>query len=92
MLIAYRRWGEPEPVEANLRARQLADEIAALGEVSGDLLNRVMGWDASVLTCFHLWKFTAGQSFVEKSLAIYDPAQRLDHAKLLPNATTSRPR
>jgi tetratricopeptide (TPR) repeat protein len=67
------------------RARRIADEIVALGEVSGDVPTRVMGCDASATACYHLGDFTAGRAYAEKGLALYDRAQRQAYAELMPN-------
>jgi class 3 adenylate cyclase/tetratricopeptide (TPR) repeat protein len=66
------------------RARQLAEEIVGLGEESGDVATRVMGSYASGLTCFQFGDFTAGRAYFEKGLALFDPADRLAYAELLP--------
>ena len=66
------------------RARQLAEEIVGLGEDSGDVATRVMGSYASGLTCFQFGEFTAGRAYFEKGLALFDPADRLAYAELLP--------
>ena len=65
------------------RQRHFADEIIDLGEVSGDVLTRVMGCDAGGLACFQLGEFTAGRGYLEKALALYDPAHRRSASELL---------
>jgi predicted ATPase len=65
------------------RARQLADELGDLGEDSGDVPTRVMGCDANGWASFHLGEFTAGRAYLERGLALYDPAHRASYAELM---------
>ncbi len=67
------------------RARPLAAEIRDLGETSGDIPTRVMGYDACAYTCSSLGEFPAARKYVEKSLALYDPAHRAFYAELMPS-------
>ncbi len=67
------------------RARQLAEEMAGLGEDSGDVPTQVMGCDAGGLACFFAGEFTAARQHVEQGLAGYDPAHRVFYGELLPN-------
>jgi predicted ATPase len=67
------------------RARQLAAAIRDLGETSGDIPTRVIGYDACAFTSNCLGEFTAGQAYVEKGLALYDPAHRLFYSELMTN-------
>jgi predicted ATPase len=67
------------------RARQLADEMAAFGEMSGDLPARVLGYDAGGFVRFYLGDFATGRVHLEKALALYDPAHRVSYSELLPN-------
>jgi tetratricopeptide (TPR) repeat protein len=66
------------------QARQLADEMGSLGEDSGDVAARVIGCNDSAMTWLQLGEFIAARSYAEKGLALYDPADRLDYAGLLP--------
>ena len=70
---------------ADLRgALQLAAELRDLGEVRGDVAARMMGYRETGVTCFSLGAFTAGQAYLDQSLALYDPAHRVLYAELLP--------
>ncbi len=84
--LLFALWGQfmEHWVRADLkRARQLAEEMVGLGEDSGDVPTQVMGCTASGLACFFLGEFTAGRAYVEKGLALYDPAHRPSYAELL---------
>jgi hypothetical protein len=65
------------------RARRLAAELHELGEAAGDVLTQVLGCDAVGAT--HLWlgEFTAGRPYLEKALAVYDPAHAPSYSELL---------
>ncbi len=67
------------------RAKQLAAEMARLGEVSDDVAMRVMGHGACAFTCNSLGEFTTARAYAENGLALYDPAHRLFYAELLPS-------
>jgi hypothetical protein len=66
-------------------ARQLADEMGALGEVSGGVPTRVLGHDAAGFVRFHLGEFATGRVNLERALALYDPAHRALYSGVLPN-------
>src|SRR5262249_4395179 len=66
-------------------ARQLATEMRELGETGGDVPTRVLGCDASGLTCTELGEFAPARRYLEQGLALFDPAHRLFYAELLPN-------
>jgi class 3 adenylate cyclase/tetratricopeptide (TPR) repeat protein len=65
------------------RALWLAAELRELGDTAGDVLVQVMGYTGSGLACFFLGEFAAGRTYVEKGLALYDPAHRPSYAELL---------
>jgi predicted ATPase len=67
------------------RARQLADEMAALGEVGGDVPTRVLGHNAAGFVRFYLGEFTTGRVYLETALALHDPAHRASYSEVLPN-------
>jgi hypothetical protein len=67
------------------RAGQLAAELRELGETGGDVHTQVMGCAASGFTYLLVGEFAAGRAYMEKGLALYDPADRLFYAELLPN-------
>jgi hypothetical protein len=71
------------------RARRLAAELRELGETAGDVLTQVMGCHASELTCFCLGEFTAGRAYMEKGLALYDPAHPPSYSELMSNGHVS---
>jgi class 3 adenylate cyclase/tetratricopeptide (TPR) repeat protein len=66
-------------------ARQLAAELRELGQTTGDILMQVTGSDACAMAYFHLGEFTTGRAYVEKGLALYDPARRPSYSELLSN-------
>jgi tetratricopeptide (TPR) repeat protein len=81
-------WGEFRVCwsRADLRlARRLADETAALGEVSGDLPARALGDNAVGWLCFSLGEFTTGRACLERALAAYDPTDRASYSEVVPN-------
>jgi class 3 adenylate cyclase/tetratricopeptide (TPR) repeat protein len=65
------------------RARHLADEMVSLGEVSGDVPTRVTGYHANGWACFHFGEFTAGRAYLERGLALYNPAHRSSYSEVL---------
>jgi class 3 adenylate cyclase len=67
------------------QARQLAAELRDLGETDGDGPTQVLSCDASGFACLILGEFATGRAYLEKGLALYDPADRLSYAELLPN-------
>jgi tetratricopeptide (TPR) repeat protein len=84
--LMFALWGQVTDhwARADLkRARQLADEMVRLGELSGDDPTRVLGCAAGGMACFHLGDFAAGRIYHEKALALYDPAHRASYSDLL---------
>jgi tetratricopeptide (TPR) repeat protein len=82
------RWGQWRVYWARAdlkRARQLADEMATLGEVNGDVPTRVLGHDAAGFARFFLGQFTTGRVHLERALALYDPGHRASYSEVLPN-------
>jgi predicted ATPase len=67
------------------RARRLAVELRELGNTSGDVPMQVMGCEADGHVCMLLGEFAAGQAYLEKGLALYDPADRPSYSELLPH-------
>jgi class 3 adenylate cyclase/tetratricopeptide (TPR) repeat protein len=63
-------------------AQRFAAELRERGKAAGDLPMQVIGWDQGGLTCFELGEFTAGRAYLEKALALYDPAHRVSYAEL----------
>jgi predicted ATPase len=66
------------------RAQRLAAELRDLGETNADVPAQVLGWNAGGFTCWLLGAFTTGRAYLEKALALYDPADRASYAELLP--------
>jgi predicted ATPase len=86
--VLFSLWGQwtDHWARADLkRARRLAAELRELGDATGDLATQMLGCDAEGLTCFNLGEFTASRQYLEKALALYDPAHRPSYAELLPN-------
>jgi tetratricopeptide (TPR) repeat protein len=65
------------------RARRLAAELRELGDTAGDVPMQVLGCTTSGSTCLFLGEFTAARAYVEKGLALYDPAHRPSYLELL---------
>jgi tetratricopeptide (TPR) repeat protein len=65
------------------RARRLAAELRELGDTAGDVPMQVLGCTASGIVCLFLGEFTAARAYVEKGLALYDPAHRPSYLELL---------
>ncbi len=86
--LLFALWGQYTDhwARADLKqARRLAAELRELGDTAGDVLVQVMGFHAGGLTCFHLGEFTAGRAYLEKGIALYDPAHRPSYSELLIN-------
>jgi class 3 adenylate cyclase/tetratricopeptide (TPR) repeat protein len=66
------------------QARQLAAEMEALGETSGDNATQVIACLSYAHTCHNFGEFTAARAYAERGLALYDPASRQFYAGLLP--------
>jgi len=67
------------------RAEQLAAEMRQLGEMQDDVVTRVVAYRVSGYACLHLGDFVAARAYLERGLALYDPAHRLVFAELAPN-------
>jgi hypothetical protein len=86
--LLFAVWGQfmDHWVRANLtEARRLSTELRELGDTSGDIPMQVLGCNAAGLTCLHRGEFVAGRAYLEKGLALYDPAHRPRFAELLPH-------
>jgi predicted ATPase len=66
------------------RARQLAEEMRGLGEDSGDAAARFLSHQASNYTYYLLGDFSGALEDLEQGLALFDPADRLFYAAVLP--------
>jgi tetratricopeptide (TPR) repeat protein len=65
-------------------AQRIAAELLELGEAAGDVPMQVIGCDTAGYTRFQLGEFATGRAYLEKALALYDPADRAVYAELLP--------
>jgi class 3 adenylate cyclase/tetratricopeptide (TPR) repeat protein len=66
------------------RAQRLAAELRDSGEANADVPTQVLGWNNGGFTCWLLGAFTTGRTYLEKALALYDPADRASYAELVP--------
>jgi predicted ATPase len=86
LFALWGQWGYTIFARADLkRALQLAAELRELGDTTGDVPMQVLGCDAEGLTCFNLGEFTASWQYLEKALALYDPAHQAFYSELLSN-------
>jgi hypothetical protein len=67
------------------QAQRLADELRELGNAAGDVTIQVIGWDSAGMTCFQLGEIVTGRAYLEKALALYDPADRPSYSDFMPN-------
>jgi class 3 adenylate cyclase/predicted ATPase len=84
--LLFALWGQFSDHWARVdlrRMRRLAAELRELGDTAGDVLMQMMGRQAGGMTCFHLGEFAAGRAYLEKALALYDPAYRPFVSELL---------
>jgi tetratricopeptide (TPR) repeat protein len=84
--LLFALWGQVTEhwARADLkRARRFAAELQELGDAAGDILTQVLGCDAVGATRLWLAEFTAGRPYLEKALALYDPAHRPSYSELL---------
>jgi tetratricopeptide (TPR) repeat protein len=65
------------------QAGRLAAELRELGDTAGDVPMQVLGCTASGNVCLFLGEFTAARAYVEKGLALYDPAHRPSYLEYL---------
>jgi class 3 adenylate cyclase/tetratricopeptide (TPR) repeat protein len=84
LFALWGQWANDACRADHARARRLAAEMASLGEASGDVATRVMGYSACAFTCFSLGEFAVARAYAENGLALYDPADRPFYAELLP--------
>jgi class 3 adenylate cyclase/tetratricopeptide (TPR) repeat protein len=85
-VLLFAMWGQfmDHWARADLKqAQQLAGELRELGDRADDILMRVLGCAAGGLACFHLGEFSAGRTYQEEALVLYDPADRLLYSELL---------
>jgi tetratricopeptide (TPR) repeat protein len=84
--LLFALWGQFSDHWARVdlkRMQRLAAELRGLGDTAGDVLMQMMGCQASGMTGFFLGEFTAGRAYLEKALALYDPAYRPSFSELL---------
>jgi class 3 adenylate cyclase/tetratricopeptide (TPR) repeat protein len=80
-------WGQwlDHWARADLKGAQRIDaEMRELGEAAGDVPMQVIGCDTGGYACFQLGEFMTSRAYMEKALALYDPADRAVYAELLP--------
>ena len=65
------------------RARQLAAELEELGDSTDDVPVQVLACAAKGLVCFDFGEFVTSRVYLEKGIALYDPADRVSYAELL---------
>jgi predicted ATPase len=65
------------------QAQRRAAELRGLGEANADIPMQVLGCNAGGFTCWLSGEFTTGRAYLEKALALYDPADRASYAELL---------
>ncbi len=65
------------------QARRLAAELRELGDAAGDVPTQMMGCHAGELMCFLLGEFTRGRAYLERGLALYNPADRRSYSELV---------
>jgi tetratricopeptide (TPR) repeat protein len=66
------------------RALRIAAEMRELGDIAGDLPMQVLGCDCAGFVSWNLGEFTEGRAYLERALALYDPAHRPSYSELLP--------
>jgi hypothetical protein len=85
---ARRRWVPGNRARSAHRPRPSAHREPGLGRAGpgrGALPGPgALGSHAGGVACFHLGEFTAGRAYLEKALALYDPALRPSYSELLP--------
>jgi tetratricopeptide (TPR) repeat protein len=84
--LLFALWGQfmDHWATADLKqARRFAAELRELGDTAGDVLTQVMGCHAGEMTCFGLGEFTEGRAYLEKGLALYDPAHPPSYSELM---------
>ena len=84
LFVLWGQWSVDAFRADHARARRLAAEMASLGEASGDVATRVMGYSASTFTSNSLGEFAAARAYAENGLALYDPVDRAFYAEFLP--------
>jgi predicted ATPase/class 3 adenylate cyclase len=67
------------------RARQLSAQMRDKGESEQNIPMQVLGYDAIAYTCNYLGEFAAARMYIDKGLALYDPAHRRFYTELLAN-------
>jgi len=65
-------------------AERLAAEMRHLGEEQEDVVTRVMAYRISGYASLALGDFNTARAYLERSLALYDPADRLRYTELSP--------
>ena len=58
-----------------VQARQIAAELRQLGDMTGDIVARVMACRTSGYTSLVLGDFAAARAYFEEGIALYDPSK-----------------
>jgi class 3 adenylate cyclase len=67
------------------RARQLSAQMRDKGEREQNNHMQVLGYDATAYACNYLGEFTVARMYIDKGLALYDPADQQFYMELLAN-------
>jgi predicted ATPase len=70
-----------------LRAEQLAAEMRQVGEAQGDVVTRVMAYRVSGYASLALGEFVSARVYLERSLVLYNPTDRLLYEEVSPQST-----
>jgi predicted ATPase len=70
-----------------LRAKQLAAEMRQVGEAQGDVVTRVMAYRVSGYASLALGEFVPARVYLERSLVLYNPTDRLLYEEVSPQST-----
>ena len=70
-----------------VQARQIAAELRQLGDMTGDIVARVMACRTIGYTSLVLGDFAAARAYFEEGIALYDPSKRRSYAALSPADT-----
>jgi hypothetical protein len=83
--ILYGQWVNHLHRADTVQARQIAAELRQLGDMTGDIVARVMACRTSGYTS--LGDFAAARAYIEEGIALYDPSKRRSYAALSPADT-----
>ena len=81
--ILYGQWVNSYTRAELDRAEQFATEILNLGELTDDVVTRVVGYRATGGTSLFRGDFPIARSSLEQGLKLYDPSQRVQYGGLI---------